>query len=69
MTVRKSDDLGRLWRRLLVEEEIAAEMGTCARSVAEAHANAVERTWEIVAPYVGSGAELPGGRSAENARD
>jgi 3-deoxy-D-manno-octulosonic-acid transferase len=69
VTVRTPQDLERLWKRLLMEAERVAEMGARARSVADAHANAVERTWEIVGPYLESGRRRAEASPAGNTQD
>jgi 3-deoxy-D-manno-octulosonic-acid transferase len=50
--VQEPEDLAKLWRSLLDDPERAREMGERARAVAEARAMAVERTWDLVAPYL-----------------
>jgi len=52
VTVGEPAELAALWRRVLDEPGLAAEMGARARAVAEERSQAVERTWAIVAPYL-----------------
>jgi 3-deoxy-D-manno-octulosonic-acid transferase len=52
--VRNAGDLERFWRRILADRRAADEMGLRARRVAEEGAGAIERTWELLAPYLGA---------------
>ncbi len=52
--VREPADLAAVWRRLLLDPERAEAMGARARAVADAWADALEQTWNLLAPYVGA---------------
>jgi 3-deoxy-D-manno-octulosonic-acid transferase len=52
--VRTPDDLRAHWAAVLAEPAPARAMGERARGVAEASAVALDRTWELLAPYLES---------------
>lgn len=53
--VRTPAELARHWREMIERPARAAEMGARARAVSETRAAAVERTWELIAPFLGGG--------------
>jgi 3-deoxy-D-manno-octulosonic-acid transferase len=52
--VRNAADLERFWRRMLDDRPAAEETGLRARRAAEEGAAVIERTWELLAPFLGA---------------